>query len=847
LTSDLGPLLRTRGALLIGLVVPLLALVPLGRILAEWWHVQQTTPEVAERIVARGADWVRWADEDGQIVARYVFPRGPAAEAGIQAWDRFLSIEGQILFDAADLERTVAGAGPGARLDYEVVRAGVPRIVTVTLTRHPTFLYPFSPGLWAFALWGFVVGAFLHVVGIVVAYPLARQSARARFALWLIGVSALWIFSNLARLLLVELFGPPGRPGGPSDTLFQALTVTGLTGWILFPALLFYNAQTLVQGGRARWAQWGGFLPPLVLGLLAFLTTTMGAVGPLTLNGLVAPLLIYSGVYIAGAAALPLLGRRDGTLPGGFSRRGTVITLAVASVAALSVFGIVPLAQQIERLGVGWLVVMVQLLSVAPVVLVAQATLRYGKLDDVLTRALMLLMVVGLFFFALVGSLSLLRPAFQSGRASLPVVAGLLGVGLFLAFERLLRRFRQRPPRWFATERQRVRERVAAFQERMQTFLDPDSLATATVRTASEAVGARSAALYYRLPGAGEWRTARFQPEPPFLTGEVVSALWPHISTDGRIWARRAELREHPVPPEIARRFEQLGAQVAVPVVGEGGPMGMLVLAARRPVRAVYTLDDLDLLRSLTASFGLALERLALIEREKELARQQAEARLEALRAQINPHFLFNALNTIAAYIEEQPGQAEAAVEHLSSIFRHTLRTASAATVPLAEELDLVRHYLAIEQLRFGARLRVVEALAPGLDAAPVPAFVLQTLVENAVKHGLEGKRGPGTLTIAVRRDNGALLLSVTDDGVGIPALFSGEAADGYFGIGLNNVHDRLARLYHGAAYLHLKSAPEEGTTAEMRIPLPDTLGEGYRLSAVGVRPEAASVPPTSQ
>ncbi len=423
---------------------------------------------------------------------------------------------------------------------------------------------------------------------------------------------------------------------------------------------------------------------------------------------------------------------------------------------------------------------MVQLLSVVPVVLVAQATLRYGKLDDVLTRGLTLLMVVGLYFFVFVGTLSLLRPALRSGRASSTVVAGLLGVAFFLAFERLLRRLRQRPPRWLATERQRVRERVAAFQERMQGLLDPGSLAAATVRTASEAVGRpkRGALLPLcrrrRLAhGALQPRAALSHARP---RGRPLARTSPPMAASGRAAPNCASTRSRSTWRSASKG---LGAQVAVPVMGEGGPMGMLVLAARRPARAVYTLDDLDLLRSLAASFGLALERLALIEREKELARQQAEARLEALRAQINPHFLFNALNTIAAYIGEQPARAEAAVEHLSSIFRHTLRTASAPTVPLAEELDLVQHYLAIEQLRFGERLRVRPHVNPALDALAVPAFALQTLVENAVKHGLESKRGPGALTIRAGHATSARSCSPShDDGVGIPALFAPRAAD---------------------------------------------------------------------
>lgn len=832
-----------RGSLLFVLltaVAPLVALYPLARVQAEWQRVRTETPEAITRMTARGYDWVRWEDQNGQIVADYVFPGGPAAEAGIETGDVFLSLEGQILFDVHDLERVVAGLAPGTRVAIEVVRDGAPQTVDVPITRYPTFVYPLSRSLWAFALWGFVLAAFLHVAGIATALPLARGSTRARYALALIGLSALWIGANLARLLLIEVVGPMGPPGGAVDRLFQILTITGLAGWVAFPAVLLDNAVRL-SGAGARYARRTlalRLLAPLVLGGLALVTTVGSAVGPYTLDLLVAPLVFYTAVYIALAMAIPLAQRpHGGDLPGGYSRGGAILTTAVSVVAAASVLASGPLAAAAGSVAVGWVIVVGQLLSLAPILLVTLATLRHGKVDHVLTRALLTLLGAGLYFFAFAGTLTLLTPSIERRGASPLVAAALVGVTLFVALEALMRRLRRTPPRWLATARQRVRDRVAAFQESMPGVVDADTLAAQTVRVAAEAVGARSALLAFHVPGAnpaGEaaWRMARYNPEPPLLTLDVVRALLDEAPEDPGAWARRSELREFVVSPAAARRIEAVGAHVAVPIVREGAAVGMLVVGARRPRSGVYNLDDVDLLRSLAASFGLAVERLSLIEREKELARQHSEAQLVALRAQINPHFLFNALNTIAALIEENPPEAEAAVEHLAAIFRHTLRTAGAATVPLGTELTLVRHYLAIEQARFGERLVVTIDVPDDALDVPVPAFAVQTLVENAVKHGLEPARGTGHLRIGARTTHEALVLTVADDGVGIPELFGAGASTGHHGVGLSNVADRLVRLYGPASTLRHESRPGAGTWATMQVPLAQALQVALRTAS---------------
>ena len=194
------------------------------------------------------------------------------------------------------------------------------------------------------------------------------------------------------------------------------------------------------------------------------------------------------------------------------------------------------------------------------------------------------------------------------------------------------------------------------------------------------------------------------------------------------------------------------------------------------------------------------------------------------MRAQINPHFLFNALNTLLALIEEKPHEAEAVVEHLSAIFRHTLQTGSRAFVKMDEEVSLVEHYLAIEKARFGEKLQVECIISDDVRSIPVPPFVIQTVVENSIKHGLEKRRAVGLLTVSISLlSNGNAEVTVTDSGVGIPELFGQKTADfakqSFFGIGLSNVHDRLRQLYDDDNLMLMESDPETGTRVTLYIP----------------------------
>jgi LytS/YehU family sensor histidine kinase len=194
-----------------------------------------------------------------------------------------------------------------------------------------------------------------------------------------------------------------------------------------------------------------------------------------------------------------------------------------------------------------------------------------------------------------------------------------------------------------------------------------------------------------------------------------------------------------------------------------------------------------------------------------ELEAGLAKARLEALQMQLQPHFLFNSLNAIAALIHKDPDAADEMVAALSDFLRLTLENRTAQELPLRRELEFVERYLAIEKVRFGERLQFVIDTPSDTLLALVPALVLQPLVENAVRHGLEPKMGGGSLTITARRSDEELVLTVEDNGAGFHGKTPSE------GIGLVNTRARLGELYGDAARLEMRN----GDGVEVRITLP--------------------------
>jgi two-component system LytT family sensor kinase len=204
---------------------------------------------------------------------------------------------------------------------------------------------------------------------------------------------------------------------------------------------------------------------------------------------------------------------------------------------------------------------------------------------------------------------------------------------------------------------------------------------------------------------------------------------------------------------------------------------------------------------------------------EKKLEEQErllVEARLAALTSQINPHFLFNTLNSVSSLIRTNPNQARAMVVKLSAVLRRLLRKHENFST-LREELSFIEDYLAIETVRFGDKLRFEKDVAEDTLDMLVPSMLLQPLVENSIKHGLGGKVEGGTIRIRARRGKSTLHLLVEDDGVGIPEARLATVFDQ--GIGISNVSERLKVLFGSEYRMWIESQPGEGTHTQIEVP----------------------------
>jgi len=258
--------------------------------------------------------------------------------------------------------------------------------------------------------------------------------------------------------------------------------------------------------------------------------------------------------------------------------------------------------------------------------------------------------------------------------------------------------------------------------------------------------------------------------------------------------------------------------EILVPITSESSVTHVLLVSPGTDRPSLVT-RHLNYLQTIAAQCGHRLDALHREEeaierqsREALLQQQVTEAELRALRAQINPHFLFNCLNTIADLVVRNPARAETMTLRLAEVFRHVLDHSSRPLTSIRDEVEFLRTYLYIEEARFGDRLRVKIDVAPELEHEQIPSLILQPLVENALKHGLGPKPGPGHLVITVRADGDQLQMTVEDDGMG-PGTRPSK------GLGLANIAERLQTLYQDRASVSLQRREAGGSIATVIIP----------------------------
>lgn len=266
-----------------------------------------------------------------------------------------------------------------------------------------------------------------------------------------------------------------------------------------------------------------------------------------------------------------------------------------------------------------------------------------------------------------------------------------------------------------------------------------------------------------------------------------------------------------------ARLLQQCGVELVVPIGYSDADKRYVALGARRGGRR-YLSEDLQVVARMAACIGEQIEQI----RDAETKRLVAQAELRALQAQIHPHFLFNAFNTLYGIIPRQGSDARRMLLNLSDIFRYFLQS-NKTFVPLEEELRIVTAYLAIEELRFEDRLQTNIDVDADVLRESVPVLSIQPLVENAIKHGVAARQEGGAIRIRASREGGRLHIQVHDTGPGFGAAV--DKRRDHTGVGLENVSRRLVLCYGPQAHLQIESGLD-GTTVGFVIPSECTSAE---------------------
>jgi two-component system, LytTR family, sensor kinase len=643
---------------------------------------------------------------------------------------------------------------------------------------------------------GLSAGVVLYTVLLAMVVRAGRAGGgHARFDPLLLVTAVLGLVWNLCALPVYEL--PKVGIPGP----FLLLAAVGFSALGLLPAVVVHSVlrgeHDAVRSPWKRSLAAVAYTVSTLAAVLHFRSAWAGAAVPSVLG---MRLLTYTFV----ALIVPLGGVTRGQ-PG--SRRALwAVALATFAVSALHL-------SQTDQGDPSWPVELVGHHASLPLAFaILYQDYPFALADLFLKRALALLSLVTLAVVAIV-TFGARSTAFDQFVRVDPRLVGVL-VTLWVATA-LVYPVVHRGTSWFVDtvvlHRPDYRSLRAAVTRRIQTHDNVSTLLTDVCALLAPALSA-SRVSWRELPGLSEEAVVG----PTVVTGTEAGILL-------RSWPRPAPGAEQSDTPPS---FEPAAAVVIVPA--SEPPRPVLTIAPLTGGRRLLS-DDLVMLEAVAVLVARRIDAIRITDerydreiREQEMSRLATEAELRALRAQINPHFLFNALTTIGHLIQTAPPRALDTLMRLTALLRGVLRSEGEYTT-LGRELEIIESYLDIERARFEHRLQVRIDVPARLRTIRVPSLVLQPVVENAVKHGIAPHRLGGQVSVramldGARPEGGQLVLVVHDTGVGTTeaALQRGRKA----GVGLRNIERRLACQYGDSAWISIRVTPGEGTTVEIRLPV---------------------------
>jgi signal transduction histidine kinase len=725
-------------------------------------------------------DKIVWEEDESGVRIKEIFNSG---NSGLKTGDLLVKVDYKNIHRLSQLNRILSFSNPGDVLLYQVKRTA-PDGIDQTYRQHFVRLYEKPEGIIVSgklaAQVGFWVSIFIFLslfIIFLILFPFFRESFRKFYLTAILLACSLLFYSFYSILFISYSINFQNLHFAYFIQVYLTLLVTILSGFMVLHATKSIPVKFVYLFS----------VPGLILFFLYFLKNTLS--GPSFLFESTVRMGCYGINSFLILIYLIERNKEDSIVKPVFRSLLIIWVILVTIVSGISITE--PLDPYVNN---PWQMLPGHFtLALGPLVL-AYRQLRFGKIRLVVSRAILYFALFSLVLLIYLVLIQIMNPFFgDSYIRDITVLVGLILTGFGFRF--LIQKYFSDVQRYFTSRQQNRENELITFIERIPRIPSTTELVSGVQLAVSNYA---EASVELKLPER-------------LLSGTTQDNFeeLEKFFSEGKYWSANRELNRTSLPLEIEAELTKQYALI-FPVVSED-KKGLLFIGRKK--KGVYNLEDVELFQRTVAQTQIALELLSLLENEKLLLKENLEARMIALRAQINPHFLFNTLNTISALIHDSPDLAEEAVDKLAFIFRYTLKNSTEMVMPLRDEIELVSKYLAIEQIRFGERLTVQIELPDSCREFTVPSLVIQTLVENCIKHGIAKVLHPGWVHITVQHQNQHIQVVVEDNGAGI----STDRIEK--GTGLRNVIARLNNLYHESNLIVFENTGH-GTRVTLTLPV---------------------------
>lgn len=746
-----------------------------------------------------GNDWVTWEDTPNGVIAKRIHPLPsykPIDKDKVRKGDRLLVLDGLDITKAEVVDKLSASRVPG-----HTSLARVQRTDPTNLTREErtplfrngfrlTFSFNDFAIYWHIIGWIVGLGAFVALVMLVILLPVIRGNIKGYLSLLGIVSTALLLF--LLQLihhiyLIVE-----------SDLIavnFEKIFIITYCFLLFVYGVYYFYFKSSSKGILFALPSVlsGGYILYRFYDIIYLRQDLKYFHDVVEQNAM-----LFFLVNILGGIVLYLiLNWKTRAL----RKLAGVILVGIISAAGVF-YNLLP--ERAEILNPEHVFFLFNLLVFFPLINATFLQLQFGKVSLVVTQTLQYLVafVVSIILYLLVIQLfDYLQPNIQYRR-----VLEFVTFVILIFVVRLLYLYNQsRLRKYFVSAQQERLGRFRSFIARIPQYTSSRILRKDVVEQLIEFFNAEVVHLWWKgdMPESAAEQSHH----------EKQESIYGQLTRHNTVWSKTKELSPFRLTNDLERYVLNSPYTLISTITVDKDDYALLLLGKKK--RGVYNLSDLELISQLIQQTQLTLNVLQLINREKELIQQTYEANLTALRSQINPHFLFNTLNSISYLVHESPDLAEEAIEKLAFIFRYTLQMSSQNFVALSKEMELISAYLDLEKVRFGERLDIHIEIDPEVKDIQLPSFILSTLVENCIKHGISKILGKGLISIEAFREENFMVCEVIDNGPGIDLTRIHKST------GLSNSIARLENIYDIKNLLYFENTGN-GTLVRLKIPIVD-------------------------